>query len=618
YKLLKWAERDRIEMFDLKNDLSEVFNLAKQEPNVADSLENLLDVWLNSTGAVRATANPNYNNNPVTALEAFDYHPGDALEARNGGRGWVYNWVNERDSFITISPQSLDYDSINSTGGSLQLDTQSEDISYYREFLNLVENEPDYWTSFLIRYTEEGNFSFSWLDAEFVPAFSIENASNSGFDLINHQNNFSEGFNISIGSTHLLVAQVTGFSNSDSVLLWVDPPLGQLPTQGNANAVITDLDLTNGIGGISLRADQGFSGTIDEIKNGFSFGDISLFYTPSSLPVDVREPFTYTIGENIIDKGTDTLGWAGRWQNSGNLAGNSITIEEGNLWEKDTLGEVQSHVKLSYVENNTQIRIDRNLEKPIISDGSTYWISYWTDTEASTALGNVANFNLVNSAISANGGHRLSIGRLYGNGKIGLITPSNGVRSNSDVDDLGLNHLVIRIRTVDSGEIADTVHLWINPVIDQPLNLATAATWMPTRVLKDGADVIRLRVEGAGAGQVPLTVSFDHLRIGRSQEIARLFDVEKEEIVLSANSNKLTDQVIIYPNPSDGKIYFKNLPSKIVSATLFSMSGQKILEDKIASNKELLIEYQLKPGVYPIHFKGSNGETLQVDKLIIK
>ncbi|MEL6557472.1 MAG: sulfatase-like hydrolase/transferase [Bacteroidota bacterium] len=617
YKLLKWAERDRIELFDLQADASENFNLVKIQPGIADSLENLLEGWLDDIGAIRAQTNPNYNDNPVSALESFDYFDGDPLEAGNGGIGWVYNWVNEAENLLRIDESSLVYDSISSVGGSLSVDPGTGIVNYSREFLNLVTDEEQFWTSFLINYSETGDFSHSWLNNNLAPVFSISQQSDA-FSLINNQDDTSLPFELSKDETHLVVAKVTGFGSSDSVLLWIDPFLGQLPNQADADAILTNLDFSVGIKSIKIEAGNNFSGKIDELKTGFTYGDISAFYTPEALPVDVREPFTYTLNQSIIDKGTDTLGWDGPWENAGNLAGNIISIEAGNLWQQDTVGETQSHLRLSYTESNTQIRIDRTLDQPIISDGSTYWISYWTDTETTQAVGNVANLNLVNSAIAANGGHRLTIGRLFGTGKIGLITPSNGSRSNSNVDDEGLNHLVVRIRTVENANIADTVHLWINPVMDEVLSLRSAAAFMPTPVIKDGADIIRLRVEGAGAGQTPLTVSFDHLRIGRSSEIMSLFDAEEQKTVLSVNAENQMDQVVIYPNPASGKVHFRNLPLEATSMTIYSMNGQKILNKPISSRNSITLDQELKSGIYLVRIRSKSGEVLHKERLIIE
>jgi arylsulfatase A len=51
YKLIRRYDDDSLELYDLKKDLGEENNLAKQSPKIATRLRNKLDAWLKSTGA---------------------------------------------------------------------------------------------------------------------------------------------------------------------------------------------------------------------------------------------------------------------------------------------------------------------------------------------------------------------------------------------------------------------------------------------------------------------------------------------------------------------------------------------------------------------------------------
>jgi len=361
-------------------------------------------------------------------------------------------------------------------------------------------------------------------------------------------------------------------------MVWVNPSAGHLPVAAEAAAVMTGLDFSEGLGGIGLRIGDGFEGALDEWTLGFGFGELSPAYQAEATPYNVLELFTYAIGESIIEKGIDTLGWIGAWENAGNFQGNSISVEPGNLRPEDESGASPSHVKLSYTESNTQIRLDRRLEEPIVSDGTIYWVSYWVSTAATSANGNVANLNLVNSSISEAAGHRLSIGRLYGTGKLGLITPSNGARSNTDLSDQGLRHLLIQIRTAN-GTANDTVHLWVNPDISQQPALDRANAMLTTPVLKEGIDQIRLRVEGAGGGQVPLEVSFDHLRIGRSWEIAQLLD---EQLMTNAtNPEEGNGFLRVFPNPARNELFLEGSKSGRYFIEMYTLLGKKVYQTEM-------------------------------------
>ncbi len=60
YKLIRFFEDDRFELFDLSQDLGEKNNLAKTFPQVAADLNDRLSFYLNSIGAQLPTVNPDY------------------------------------------------------------------------------------------------------------------------------------------------------------------------------------------------------------------------------------------------------------------------------------------------------------------------------------------------------------------------------------------------------------------------------------------------------------------------------------------------------------------------------------------------------------------------------
>ena len=60
YKLVKLYETGRIELYNLKDDISEKTDLADRQPERAAEMTKLLDDWLKDTGAKFPTANPNY------------------------------------------------------------------------------------------------------------------------------------------------------------------------------------------------------------------------------------------------------------------------------------------------------------------------------------------------------------------------------------------------------------------------------------------------------------------------------------------------------------------------------------------------------------------------------
>jgi arylsulfatase A len=60
WKLLEYLEDDHVELYNLKADLSEQHNLAKEMPDLAKALRDRLHEWRDSVGAALPTANPDY------------------------------------------------------------------------------------------------------------------------------------------------------------------------------------------------------------------------------------------------------------------------------------------------------------------------------------------------------------------------------------------------------------------------------------------------------------------------------------------------------------------------------------------------------------------------------
>lgn len=60
YKLIEWFEDGAIELYNLKNDISEQQNLAEEMPQKAATLKQRLHTWQTDIGALMPTVNPDY------------------------------------------------------------------------------------------------------------------------------------------------------------------------------------------------------------------------------------------------------------------------------------------------------------------------------------------------------------------------------------------------------------------------------------------------------------------------------------------------------------------------------------------------------------------------------
>jgi hypothetical protein len=64
FKLIEWYEDMECELFNLKNDLGEQHDLAKENLAKAAELKKLLHAWREQVNAQMPTPNPNYRPSP--------------------------------------------------------------------------------------------------------------------------------------------------------------------------------------------------------------------------------------------------------------------------------------------------------------------------------------------------------------------------------------------------------------------------------------------------------------------------------------------------------------------------------------------------------------------------
>jgi arylsulfatase A-like enzyme len=62
WKLIEWYEDGRIELFDLRQDLSEHYNLVRLYPGKAEQLHGRLKAWRADLGAAMPAPNPRYKS----------------------------------------------------------------------------------------------------------------------------------------------------------------------------------------------------------------------------------------------------------------------------------------------------------------------------------------------------------------------------------------------------------------------------------------------------------------------------------------------------------------------------------------------------------------------------
>ena len=79
YKLVKHFEDGRLELYDVKKDLSESRNIVAEKPAVANELSAKLAAWQKEVGARMPTRNPDYRPNPQNKDGVITLHARTAL-----------------------------------------------------------------------------------------------------------------------------------------------------------------------------------------------------------------------------------------------------------------------------------------------------------------------------------------------------------------------------------------------------------------------------------------------------------------------------------------------------------------------------------------------------------
>jgi aspartate 1-decarboxylase len=87
--------------------------------------------------------------------------------------------------------------------------------------------------------------------------------------------------------------------------------------------------------------------------------------------------------------------------------------------------------------------------------------------------------------------------------------------------------------------------------------------------------------------------------------------------VTSAGLTPAEDQIIVYPNPSDGSFTVKNLPGNVSRIEIQDLKGTMVFtKNDVANSSEVSLHTGLAPGVYLINFRIDNHSVVR--KLIIK
>ncbi len=523
---------------------------------------------------------------PIAAIESFEYDAGSTLGGQDGGQGFGGPWEIIAGDDPLIVANSIESDRIDGIGNKVDILQVAEVVTYERPYFARYasgdDGKSEIWMSFLLDVTENsiGNFGGVGISDGGTSLFHV--GATAGLGNIAARYNGGESavsVDADASGVNWIVIRMDlyGAGLEDTAYVWVNPSADALPDIADADITVDDLMIDDGFDRLVIEAGgaQDLNFFADEIYTGFSFRNVSPKFGSDDPNLLVYEPFNYDANESLFGQGGINAFWDGKWEDAGVFGeNNELLITDGSIPVSDfeTIG---NKAEFAYVEDDTQIRADRKLAFPITSDGRVYWMSFFMNTTEGAAPDNVGNVTLRNTAIGQAGGQRLAVGRLFGQGTLGFVTPATNNNRRSEILDEGIHWMVVRIGTNAEAAVPDTIHMWIDPEPGEAPDTSTSVVDGISDFLKAGPiDVIRIRTEGAGGNQTPYITNFDELRIATTFQSASLSTSTDEPIP--------GDQFVLtaYPNPMRDllNISFELENSGDVLIDLFDVQGSKVAD----------------------------------------
>ena len=239
----------------------------------------------------------------VLVEEGFNCAPGSNLAGANGGTGFTDAWTGNANDY-TVNAASLAYSGLATSGGSVSLvGNGSWSTSAKRNFASINTTTGVVWGSYLVRADVIGDDGFELKYGEAGAGLNQGNINygnatgfgNGGGTATRLDTNSNSGAvfgpTLVVGQTHLLVwafngsaSEVNGIFPGDYIM-FLDPTVGVDPDAGSPNIYKFAGAGPLGTLGITQIFARNTTATVDEVRIGQSFADVTPVPEPSAIAI---------------------------------------------------------------------------------------------------------------------------------------------------------------------------------------------------------------------------------------------------------------------------------------------------------------------------------------------
>jgi hypothetical protein len=540
---------------------------------------------------------------PEVVYEPFNYTTATSLIGKGDFKaGWGGSWQKAAGDDVTLATGSIETPFAIFKGNKANINYASQPVRFDRKLKTVFKDDgKTIWMSFLIDFekvekiSSEGQVVLMNGNTEVIGFGRTSGFNRIGFTWGPEVFEFISA--VPSAGEHWVVARIdmSGNADAEGIYMWVDPIPEFQPSNSSANAfsnltTAKKLAINNGFDGVRIKTagSAPYQMFIDEIRIGYTYGDVSKI--EEVVPVDLlsREQFRYGVGSAVQGLGTAGTQWAGPWR-EGFGGGGSTLVQQGSLSNGSKLATEGNHVLLNH-NTATKVRPERDFTQFYEDNGAEYWLSFLADF-SSTVNTNVAFLFLTNYRdFTGDNAQRLGIGKGFNTPNIGMLGKSAAIVNSTVPISGGIKWYLAKIQLTGDSQ-PDTVWLWVNQNPEVIPDESAPTLKITTTALNNGFQGVMLKAESDPA--VATQFKVDEIRFGKTFESVAPI---KSDNVVTGIENRLDEHRSLYnyPNPFKGEttIAFELEEPGHTTLIVMDMHGREVktlLDKPLSAGKHELV-----------------------------